>query len=70
MGMSEIKFCKDCCYFGQSDPMRRFDRICKREGVTDIDLVYGNSIKKTRYCDDERRYGSCGKEGIYWTAMQ
>jgi len=58
--------CKDCKYFGQSDPMRRFDRICERPHCKKFDPVYGNTTSTTLYCGDERRYGGCGPDGLFW----
>jgi hypothetical protein len=61
-----MELCKDCKFFGQTDPMYRYDRICARSSQKEIDPVYGNLTGTVLHCESERRYGACGKDGIFW----
>ena len=68
-GAESMKLCKDCKFFGQTDLMYRYDRICTRPSQKEIDPVYGNLTGTALHCESERRYGACGKEGVYWEAQ-
>jgi hypothetical protein len=67
----EQKFCANCRWVDKDENLDSSYWICAAPAnkAVDIDLVSGKQGPVYRFCDSNRRYGECGKEGKWYEAQ-